>query len=99
MHISYVINQVKNRLNMTLVNRIKQLEDAHRALHARHEALATMCRILLPLIGVSPSVMQQITTRAYDVMNELMDAHGFDAEFQSHARTAMDELTQTLVGK
>jgi recombinational DNA repair protein (RecF pathway) len=82
---------------MTLTQRIARLEDAHRALHARHEALAIMCRMMLPLISASPSVKHELTTRAYDVMNELMEQHALDAEFQAHARKAMDELTKSVL--
>ncbi len=82
---------------MTITERVNQLEDAHRALHARHEALAIMCRMTLPFMIGSSSAKQALTTRAYDVMNELMESHALDDEFQAHARKAMDELTKNIL--
>lgn len=82
---------------MQLAKRIDTLENAHRALHARHEALAIMCRMLFPLVNANPCVKQQLTTRAYDLLNDLMEANAFDDEWQALVRKAMDELTKTIL--
>jgi hypothetical protein len=82
---------------MTTKERLDRLENAHRGLHARHEALMVMCRMLFPLVKADPALKQQITTRAYDVLNELMDEHGFDDEFQEDVRSAMDQLTKSIL--
>jgi hypothetical protein len=82
---------------MSTKERLAALEHAHRALHARHEALTIMCRILFPLINVSPALKRQMTTRAYDVMNDLLDERNLDENFQSIVREAMDELTNVIL--
>lgn len=82
---------------MTNKDRIERLENAHRALHARHEALMLMCRMLFPLVKSDHALKQQITTLAYDVLSDLMHERGFDDAFQEDVRSAMDELTQTIL--
>ena len=82
---------------MIIIERLEKLEGAHRALAARHEALMIVSRMFLPFINVSPSSKQQLTTKAYDVMNDLMEEHDFDDEYQEMIRASIDELTQTIL--
>lgn len=82
---------------MNIIERLERLESAHRALAARHEALMVISRMFLPFINVSPSSKQQLTTKAYDVINELMEAHGHDIEYQELVREAIDELSKTIL--
>lgn len=82
---------------MSLIKRVEQLEKAHRALHARHEALTIITGKFLPLIRVSLSLKHLKAIKAYDEISALMDAHGHDAEFQEMVRESIDELTAMIL--
>lgn len=77
---------------MNIIERLEALENAHRALAAQHIALQSLCKMLMPFISVTPCSMQQLTTTMYDALNEQMDEHKHDLEFQEMVRDEIDEL-------
>jgi hypothetical protein len=81
---------------MSLEKRLAALEDAHRALHARHEALAMSSRVLLPLLSIDPASKKRLMTIAYDALTEHMDNANMDDEFQQIARGAIDEIFSAI---
>ncbi len=82
---------------MSLTKRLNALEQAHRAMHARHEALIMVCRVMLPLISAPAVLKQRLLTGAYDALNDHMQKAGFDEEFQQSARAAVDEISHTIL--
>ncbi len=80
-----------------LENRLALLETAHRALHARHEALMMVCRSMLPLIKAHPTDIRQMSVISYDVLSQHMDKHSLDDAFQQVAREAIDELFRPIL--
>lgn len=81
----------------TTKNRIANLEAAHRALHARHEALMMICRCMLPLIKADPADIKQMSVISYDALSQHMDTHSFDDAFQQVARVSIDELFRPIL--
>lgn len=82
---------------MNIEARINALELAHRALHARHEGLMMVCRVMLPLINVHLSLKQRMSITAYDAMAEHMSKRGFDSDFQQKTQAAVEELTAVIL--
>lgn len=82
---------------MSLNVRLNTLENAHRALAARHEALLTCCRVMLPFIKVESSVKQRLMTSAYDAINAHMDMAMHDDEYQQLVRSAFDEIAGSIL--
>lgn len=78
---------------MKTKKKLRRLENAHRALAARNEAMFQVSKIVFPLIGtISPGTAKRLTTSIYDATNAHMDRLGFDDEYQQQVRNAMDEL-------
>ncbi len=84
---------------MSIEKRLEALESAHRALHARHEALMIGCRVLLPFINIPQDAKKLLLLAANEALTEHMDLNGLDDEFQRIARKAIDELAATLMSK
>lgn len=83
---------------MKLEQRIAALEDAHRALAARNEALTQICKVMLPIsLTEHQPMVRRLLTSCYDITGEHMDKHGMDDEYQSMVRAAMDEISATLL--
>lgn len=83
---------------MKLVERMAAIEDAHRALMARHEALFQICKVMLPIaLSSNAKMVSRLLTSCYDITSEHMDKHEWDDEFQSMVRAAMDELSRVLI--
>ncbi len=81
-----------------LAQRINVLEDAHRALAARHEALMQTCKVMLPIsLQQHPAMVRRLLTSCYDITGEHMDKHGMDDEYQGMVRAAMDEISAVLI--
>lgn len=78
--------------NMTIEERLNQLEDAHRALAAQHTALLETCKYMLPLIPADPAVLRSSLVALYDSSNQRM-ADGYDEEFQRDVRQWVDILS------
>jgi hypothetical protein len=81
----------------TLEQRLDRLEAAHRALHARHEGLMIVCRVMLPFIDAPQAVKQKMMLLAYDALTQHMEKTGCDDEFQQVAREAIDEIANTVL--
>jgi len=83
--------------NMTIEERLNQLEDAHRALAAQHTALLETCKYMLPLINADPGVMRTTLLALYDGSNQHMSHAGHDAEFQRGVREWLDVLSAAIL--
>jgi hypothetical protein len=77
---------------MSLEKRLAALEEAHRALHARHEALMMATRVILPFMCARPTDIRKMSVLAYDALNEHMEKNELDEPFQLVAREAMHEV-------
>jgi hypothetical protein len=77
---------------MSLEERLTALEDAHRALHARHEGLMMATRVMLPLICARPTDIRRMSVLAYDALNEHMEKNELDEPFQQVALEALHEV-------
>jgi hypothetical protein len=82
---------------MKATERLERLENAHRALAAKHEALHACCRVMLPFVKVENSVKQRLMTSAYDAINEHMDKAKHDDEYQQLVRGAFDEIADSIL--
>lgn len=82
---------------MKIEQRIKRLEDAHRALAAQHTALMAICRVILPLIETDPALVKHQLVTAYDIYSEHMDNSGQDAEYQADVRAGIDLLSKPIL--
>lgn len=82
---------------MDIEQRLEHLENAHRELAAQHTALQLVCRMMLPLIRTDPATTRLKLLAAYDANNTLMDAHGFDAEYQTTVRHWLDVLSGEIL--
>jgi hypothetical protein len=83
---------------MKLAERLDKLEDAHRALSARHDALFQICKVTLPIaLSSNGAMVRRLLTSCYDITTEHMDKDGKDDEYQSMVHAAMDELSNVLV--
>jgi len=83
---------------MTSEKRLIALENAHRQLAARNEALMQICKVMLPLaLSSNQAMVRRLVTSCYDITNEHMDKSGMDDEFQTMVRRAMDELSSSLL--
>jgi hypothetical protein len=82
---------------MKLEQRIDALEDAHRALAARHEALMQICKVMLPIsLTAHQPMVRRLLTSCYDITGEHMDKHSMD-DYQEMVRAAMDEIFAMLL--
>ena len=81
---------------MELIERIEQLETAHRALSAQHMALKTICEIMLPLIDADPAYTRSALTIAYDTLSALMQEHRQDDEYQAEVRRRFDAMADPI---
>jgi hypothetical protein len=77
---------------MSLEDRLAALEDAHRALHARHEGLMMATRVMMPFMCARPTDLRKLSVLAYDALNEHMEKNGLDEPFQQVAREAVHEV-------
>jgi len=83
-----------------MLDRLTQLETAHRALAAQHTALLEVCRVLLPLIPAPQLLVQQALVAAYDHCNTHMDEAQMDDEFQATLRKWLEVLSsEVLAGR
>jgi hypothetical protein len=83
---------------MNIEERLDILENAHRELAARNEALFQISKALFPIIAsLSPSIAKRLTTSIYDATNEHMDKAGMDDEYQQSVRDSMDELCELIL--
>src|SRR5574343_295499 len=83
---------------MKLERRIAALENAHRALAARNEALMQICKVMLPIsLNGQQAMASRLLTSCYDITGEHMDKHNWDAEMQGMVRAAMDEISDVLL--
>lgn len=74
------------------MNRLMQLEDAHRALAAQHTALMEFVRAMLPLIPLPAEALKQALVEVHDHSNAHMDAAAMDAEYQADVRKWLNIL-------
>ena len=82
---------------MPKTQRINQLENAHRMLHARVEGLFMACFVMLPLINETQAVKCRLLTSAVDLLNDHMASSGYDEAFQANARASIDALTDVIL--
>lgn len=83
---------------MKLEQRLNTLEDAHRALAARNEALFQICRVILPIaVSSNQTMARRLLTSCYDTINEHMTNSGQDNEYQTMVRAAMDMLSRAIL--
>jgi hypothetical protein len=75
------------------MDRMTQLEDAHRALAAQNTALMEFVRAILPLIPLPADQLQQALVRVYDSSNAHMDDAVMDVEYQGEVRKWLDVLS------
>lgn len=83
---------------MNIEHRLAALEDAHRALSARNEALLQICKVILPLaVASNPTIARRLLVSCYDITSEHMERLGWDTGMQKMTRDAMDEIARVLV--
>jgi hypothetical protein len=75
------------------MDRMTQLEDAHRALAAQHTALMEFVRAILPLIPLPAEQLQKALVQVYDGSNAHMDAAVMDVGYQAEVRKWLDVLS------
>lgn len=83
---------------MNIEQRLDALEDAHRALAARNEALLQICKVILPIAAYSNQPMvRRLLTSCYDITTDHMNNHGMDDDYQTMVRETMDEISNVLL--
>lgn len=78
------------------MSRLKQLEDAHRAMAAQHTALMEFVRAILPLIPLQSEPLQQALADVNDRSNAYMDEAAMDAEYQAEVRKWLGVLSDEV---
>lgn len=83
---------------MKAKKQLRRLENAHRALAARSDALFQVSKIIFPIIGtISPGIAKRLTTSIYDATNAHMDRLKYDDEYQQMVRESMDEICALIL--
>lgn len=83
---------------MKTKKKLRRLENAHRALAARNEAMFQVSKIVFPLIGmICPDISKRLTTSIYDATNAHMERLEFDDEYQHQVRKGVDELCELIM--
>lgn len=77
-----------------MLDRLTQLEDAHRALAAQHVALLELCRAILPLMSFPAKELGQALAEVTDRTNKHMAAAAMDAEYQTEVRKWLNVLSE-----
>lgn len=83
---------------MNLKQRVSELEDAHRALAARNEALIQICKVMLPIsLFQHEQMVRRLLTSCYDITGEHMGKAEWDDDMQKMVRTTMDEISSAIL--
>jgi hypothetical protein len=82
---------------MEIEERMDLIEEAYRALLAKHLALSHVCAGMLPLISISTGDIQRSLLHAYDGLNSNMDKLGMDEHMQQSAREVIDAFSKTIL--
>lgn len=81
------------------MSRLRQLEDAHRALAAQHTALMEFVRAIVPLVPLAEVNLQRVLVELNERSSLHMQAAVMDSEYQAAVRKWLNVLSSEMTDR